>query len=165
MTRYFEDIRIGEQASLGDHRFTAEEIVSFAERFDPQPFHLDEQAAAESHFGGLVASGWHTAAVWMRLMVSHWQRQIEAEAYAPGERRPRLGVSPGIRALKWQTPVRVGDTISYSTRVTGKEELTSRPQWGLVISRNEGVNQDGREVLTFLSQVFVERRTVAGQQP
>ena len=76
--RFFEDINVGERIELGHHRFTAEEIKAFAARFDPQPFHLDEAAAARSSFGALCASGWHTASIWMRLLVDHWQRDDEA---------------------------------------------------------------------------------------
>jgi acyl dehydratase len=163
MSRFFEDIRIGEQMRLGTHVFTREEIVRFARRFDPQPFHLDEGAAAAGPFGGLIASGWHTGAVWVRLMVEHRQRGAEAEATTPGTHRARHGPSPGLRELKWLVPVRPGDTISYSTRVTGKIDLASRPGWGIVVSRNEGVNQNGETVLSFLGEVFVERRAPPAQ--
>ena len=76
--KFFEDIAVGERIELGRHIFTADAIKAFARRFDPQPFHLDEAAAARSHFGALVASGWHTAAIWMRLMVEHQRREDEA---------------------------------------------------------------------------------------
>ncbi|VAW16098.1 MaoC-like dehydratase [hydrothermal vent metagenome] len=158
MSKFFEDMRIGEQAVLGSHTFTEEQIITFARRYDPQPFHTDTETAGRSFYGGLIASGWHSAAICMRLWVGYIQAQQEAAALAPGERQPRLGPSPGIRALAWRLPVRAGDTISYSTRVTEKTELRSRPQWGLVVSRFTGVNQHGREAISYEGQVFVERR-------
>ena len=158
MSKYFEDMRIGEQAFLGGHTFTSEEIIAFARRYDPQRFHIDAEDAADSFYGGLIASGWHSASVCMRLWVSHIQAQQKTAALAPGERQPRLGPSPGIKALRWHLPVRAGDTISYSTRVTEKTELRSRPQWGLVLSRFTGVNQHGLQAISYSGQVFVERR-------
>ena len=159
MSGFFEDIRIGEQTLLGSHLFTREDIIRFAKLYDPQPFHIDEAAAEASQFGGLIASGWHTGSVWIRLMVEHRQRSTEGQAAALGEHRPRIGPSPGLRDMRWTTPVRPGDTISYSTRVAEKIDLASRPNWGIVVSRNEGVNQNGEMVLSFLGEVFVERRS------
>jgi acyl dehydratase len=154
---YFEDLEIGARNEIGSHRFTAEEIKAFAERYDPQPFHLDEDAAARSHFGGLVASGWHTAAMWMRLAVDRRKRDAEA-ARARGEPVAALGPSPGFRELKWLLPVRAGDTITYATEVVDKRVSASRPGWGLMYVLNTGTNQDGKLVLSFLSTAFVERR-------
>jgi acyl dehydratase len=82
---YFDDLQVGERAELGNHTFAAEEIKSYARRFDPQPFHLDEAAAANSHFGALCASGWHTAAMWMRHSVAHWRRRDEQAGGADGQ--------------------------------------------------------------------------------
>jgi acyl dehydratase len=158
VSQFFEDIRIGEQVALGSHVFMPDEIVRFAKRFDPQPFHLSEEGGRASHFGGLVASGWHTAAVFIRLRVEQLNRQRGAEPPPPGERAPRYGPSPGFRDLKWLKPVHAGDTIAYSSRVVEKVELASRPNWGLVSSRAEAVNQRGETVMTLLGQVFVERR-------
>jgi hypothetical protein len=108
---YFEDLRIGTRAEVGSHTFTADEIRAFAREFDPQPFHLDEEAAAGSHFGALCASGWHTAAVCLRHVVLARQRQ-QAELRRRGEPVARIGPSPGLRDLKWPRPVYVGDTIA-----------------------------------------------------
>ena len=102
--KFFEDIRVGEVSELGRHTFTAEDIKAFAARFDPQPFHLDEAAAARSHFGRLCASGWHTACVWMRLMIAYRRREDE-ELRARGEAVGRLGPSPGFRDLAGLPPV------------------------------------------------------------
>jgi acyl dehydratase len=155
--KFWEDIEVGERIVLGPHTFTADGIKDFARRFDPQPFHLDEAAAARSHFGALVASGWHTASLWMRLMVDHERADSEARL-ARGEAVATLGPSPGFRELKWLKPVYVGDTVSYFTEVLDKRASASRPQWGLISIRNSGVNQKGEEVISFISAAFVVRR-------
>jgi acyl dehydratase len=156
--RFFEDIRVGESTELGRHTFTAEDIKAFAARFDPQPFHLDEAAAARSHFGRLCASGWHTACVWMRLLIDYRRREDE-ERRARGEAVAQLGPSPGFRELKWLKPVYAGDTICYGTEVVETRVLNSRPAWGLMLVRNTGINQHGEPVISFISSVFVERRS------
>ena len=158
--KYFEDIEIGEREELGSHTFGADEIRRFASAFDPQPFHMDEAAAANSHFGGLVASGWHTAAVWMRLMVRYRERLLR-DAAASGAPLPRLGPSPGFDALKWLKPVHAGETITFSSQVIAKKELSRRPEWGLVTSLNEGRNAGGEVVFAFTGHVLVERRAAA----
>jgi acyl dehydratase len=155
--KFWEDIAVGERAETGRYTFTTASIKGFARRFDPQPFHLDEAAAARSHFGALCASGWHTASVWMRLMVEYQRREDEARR-ARGEATAALGPSPGFRELKWLKPVYVGDTITYSTEVIEKRASNSRPDWGLMWIRNNGVNQKGEPVISFVSAVFVERR-------
>ena len=108
--KFFEDIRVGETSEIGSHTFTAEDIKTFAERFDPQPFHLDDAAAARSHFGRLCASGWHTACVWMRLLIDRRRREDD-ERRARGEPVAQLGPSPGFRDLQWLKPVYAGDTV------------------------------------------------------
>ena len=162
--KFFEDIRVGEVSDLGRHTFTAEDIKAFAARFDPQPFHLDEAAAARSHFGRLCASGWHTACVWMRLMIAYRRREDE-ELRARGEAVGRLGPSPGFRDLEWLKPVYVGDTVSYGTEVVEMRPLASRPGWGMIFVRNTGVNQRGEPVISFISSAFVERREREPQSP
>ena len=158
--KFFEDIAVGDKIELGRHTFTAEAIKAFATRFDPQPFHLDEAAAARSHFGALCASGWHTAAMWMQLMVEHHRRDDEARR-SRGEPIAALGPSPGFRELKWVRPVYVGDTISYATEILDTRASASRPQWGLMTIRNTGVNQKGEPVISFISVAFVARRSAA----
>ena len=155
--KFWEDIVLGERVELGSHIFTADDIKSFARRFDPQLFHLDEAAAARSHFGALCASGWHTASIWMRLMVEHYKRE-DAARRARGEPVAVLGPSPGFRELKWLKPVYVGDTIAYATEVVEKRASKSRPEWGLISIRNSGANQKGEPVITFVSTAFVMRR-------
>jgi acyl dehydratase len=154
----FEDILIGAPAEvLGARTFGADEIVAFARAFDPQLFHLDEEAARKSHFGGLCASGWHTGAAWMRAMVDHRER-CRIAALEAGARPARMGASPGFVGLVWSRPVYAGDTITWTTRAVDKRETRSRPDWGLVFTRNEGVNQHGETVFGFDGRVFWERR-------
>ena len=159
MSVFFEDVRLGAQAEIGSHTFTADDIIRFASAWDPQPFHIDEAAAAESYFGGLIASGWHTASIAMRLWVDHLDAERAAAMPAPGERQPQPGPSPGFREMKWPRPVRAGDTLRYSNRVIDKVELQSRPRWGLVRRRFSGVNQRGDEAISFVGQAFTERRS------
>ena len=154
---YFEDLVIGETEELGSHTFTPEDIVGFARQFDPQPFHVDAEAAKSSLFGALCASGWHTASVWMKRMVGYRDR-TRTDALARGERPARLGPSPGFSNLKWVKPVYAGDTIAYRSTVTAKRASASRPGWGLVFHHNTGTNQDGEEVFAFDGMVFWERR-------
>jgi acyl dehydratase len=156
MSLYFEDQKVGAMAAIGAHTFTRESIIAFALLYDPQPFHLSEEAARASIFGGLIASGWHTASVCMRLMID-WRDRIRAERAALGEPLPQLGLSPGFRDMRWAAPVRAGDTIVYSTRIEQLRE-TKRPQWGVVTSRNIGVNQHGVEAFAFTSAVLWRRR-------
>jgi acyl dehydratase len=146
---------------LGRHTFTAEEIKIFAARFDPQPFHLDESAAAHSHFGKLCASGWHTVCVWMRLLIVCGRREDD-ERRARGEMVARLGPSPGFRDLKWLKPVHAGDTVRYASEVLETRSLGKHPRWGIIFLYNTGVNQHGEPVISFFSSVFVER---SGAEP
>jgi len=155
--KYFEDIRVGDKSTVGRHTFTADAIKAFATRFDPQPFHVDEAAAARSHFGALVASGWHTVAMWMRLVTEHRDREDD-ELRARGEPVAQLGPSPGFRDLKWPKPVYAGDTITYATEVIETRPSNSRPRWGLMTIHNTGANQAGEPVLSFVCTLFVERR-------
>ena len=139
---------------LGEHTFEADEIVAFARAFDPQPFHVDPEEGARSHFGGLVASGWHTAAMWMSLLVAQRKRAVE-EATSQGLTVPRYGPSPGFTDLRWLKPVRVGDTIRYATRLVDKRPSATRPGWGLIFTHNTGHNQAGDKVFEFKGSGFV----------
>jgi acyl dehydratase len=153
--RWFEDVVVGGQRALGSIAFPADEIVAFARSFDPQLFHMDAEAAKASAFGGLCASGWHTAAVWMMLTVEARKRTLPPPA---GVAMPRLGTSPGVRNLSWKKPVYAGDVLSYSSTVTDKRQSQSRPGWGLVFHHNSATNQQGEEVFSFDGCVFWERR-------
>ena len=154
---YFEDIQVGDVYAIGRHTFTAAEIKAFAQRFDPQAFHLDEAAAERSHFGALCASGWHTAVAWMRLMVAYRRRMSDAMR-TRGEPVAAIGPALGFRDLKWLKAVYVGDTVDYRSEVIGKRVSGSRAGKGLVSYRSSGVNQNGELVLSFESTTFVERR-------
>jgi len=156
--RYFEDMRVGERTELGSHTFTADEIKTFARRYDPQRFHLDEVAAAQSHFGALCASGWHTTAVYMRRFVDAERREA-ARLRAAGETPAKDGPSPGIRELQWVRPVYAGDTISFAREVKELRETTGRPGWGLMVALNTGTNQNGELVLSFVGAKFAEKRS------
>lgn len=155
--KFFEDIQIGEVFELGRHSFGVDEIKAFARRFDPQLFHVDEDAAARSHFGALCASGWHTAVVWMRLMVD-FRRGLAETAQARGEPVASIGPALGFRELNWLKPVFTGDTIDYASEVVELRISESRPGFGLMTIRSTGVNQNGEPVISFLSTTFVERR-------
>jgi acyl dehydratase len=155
--KFWDDIAVGDKTELGRFTFTTDNIKAFARRFDPQAFHLDEAAGAKSHFGALCASGWHTASIWMRMMVDHEVRDNAAKR-ARGEPVATLGPSPGFRELKWLKPVYVGDTLTYATEVLEKRPSASRPQWGLITIRNTGVNQKGEMAISFTSVAFIERR-------
>jgi acyl dehydratase len=156
MSLFFEDLRIGAETQLGAHVFTKEAIIAFAILYDPQPFHLSEEAGRASIYGSLIASGWQTASVCMRLIVEQRERQ-RATGAARGESLPKIGVSPGVRDLRWPAAVRPGDRIVYSGRIESLTE-TKRPQWGLVTRRTFGVNQSGVEVLSMIGAVLWERR-------
>ena len=158
--KFLEDAPVGEPTELGSHTFTADDIKKFARRYDPQPFHLDEAAAARSHFGALCASGWHTAATWMRLMVQYQERYAAAQR-ARGEAVAELGPSPGFREMKWLRPVYAGDTIKYSTEIIDKRVSNSRPGWGIITIHNIGVNQKGEPVISFISVVFLQSRATS----
>jgi acyl dehydratase len=156
---YFEDIAVGERTMVGRHTFTAGEIKAFAIRFDPQPFHVDEAAAESSHFGRLTASGWHSAVVWMRMMVAERRRRADAAQHR-GESVAAMGPALGLRDLKWLKPVYVDDTITYESEVIETRLSESRPNLGLLTVRSTGVNQRGELVISFVSTTFVARRPV-----
>ena len=158
--RYFEDIRIGDRSELGSHHFTAEVIKTFAARFDPQRFHVDEAEAERSHFGKLCASGWHTAFIWMRTLVDYRRRDADARR-SRGEPVAKTGPSPGFRDMKWLKPVFAGDTIVFATEVLEMRPSNSRPEWGILRVHNTGTNQNGDLVISFVSTSFVERRSAA----
>lgn len=150
---FFEDVAIGETTDLGEHLFTAEDIVRFARAYDPQSFHVDPEAAKTSHFGALCASGWHTAAVWMKLMVAHRRRHGE-----DGGAQGAVGPSPGFEDLKWSRPVYAGEVIRYRSTVHAKRPLQSRPGWGLVQTLNEGFNEKGEKAFSFIGAALVRKR-------
>lgn len=145
MTRWFENITIGEAFPLGSHTFTAEEIIGFATLYDPQYFHIDPEAAKHSHFGGLVASGWHTVSVGHRRMVDALEAE-EQRLRGLGEEPGVSGPSPGVNRMEFKAPVRPGDTVTYTLKVTGKRPSNSIPGWGLLFNSLDAVNQRGELV-------------------
>lgn len=157
--RFFEEMEIGARREVGSFTFTAEAIKKFAAQFDPQPFHLDEEAGRKSLFGGLAASGWHVGSVCMKLLVADAQRQMK-EAAARGEEVAVWGPSPGFRELRWIRPVLAGETISFSSVVEAKRTSEKRPGWGIVQARSSGINQRGEQVYSLLATAFVPLRNV-----
>ena len=155
---FFEDIEVGRRRELGSFTFTAELIKTFAAQFDPQRFHLDEEAGRQSLFGGLAASGWHVGSVLMKLLVADGQRQA-SEAVARGEKIAVWGPSPGFRELRWIKPVLANDTISFASEVYSLRTSEKRPEWGILQARNTGANQRGEPVFSILATAFVPRRS------
>ena len=145
-TYTFEDFQPGQIFRLGTYEMTATEIVEFAKRYDPQPFHTDPVAAEASPFGGLIASGWHTASVFMRLYV---------DAVLTGS---SSAGSPGIEQLRWLEPVRPGDVLTGSFGVESVQPSSRRPQRGTVFFRGEMTNQNGVTVLTMQGRGYFGRR-------
>ncbi|HYZ15575.1 MAG TPA: MaoC family dehydratase, partial [Candidatus Acidoferrum sp.] len=144
--RYLEDFVPGSSAEFGSALVTEDEIRSFAERYDPQPFHVDPQAAAASPYGGLIASGWQTAAIAMRMVVDHF---IDGET--------SLG-SPGIGALRWRLPVRPGDELRVRARVIESRPSESKPDRGITTLEVEVVNQNGEIVMSMENWIAIVRR-------
>jgi len=133
---YFEDFKVGETVEMGRRLVDKDEVVAFAKDFDPQPFHVDEEAARKSFFGGLIASGWHTVAMVMRMMCDSYLLDSAS-----------LG-SPGVDNVKWLKPVRPGDTIRAMRTVLEARASKSKPEVGIVKSRWEVYNQDDELVMT-----------------
>ena len=151
--RWFEDYADGESFEFGDHLVTEEEIVEFARRYDPQPFHLDHAAAAATHFGGLVGSGWMSCAIMMRMLCDHY--------ISP---RSSMG-SPGIEQVRWLVPVRPGDRLRARVVVLKTRASQSRPDRGLVSARQELINQHGAIVMTVTGNGFYRKRPPAPPSP
>ena len=143
---YFEDVKVGDTERFGRYEVTREEIIEYARQFDPQPFHLDEEAAKASPFGGLIASGWHTGAMLIRMLNDH--------------SIPRAATTGalGFDDLKWVKPVRPGDILSVETRVLEKAESRSRPEIGVVKVESRVSSQDGELKMSLVSIVLYRRR-------
>ncbi|MGR9498105.1 MaoC family dehydratase [Rhizobium leguminosarum] len=151
--RMSELYTVGEKAEVGSYTFTEENIIRFATRYDPQRFHVDKEAAKDTLFGGLCASGWHTTAAWMRTFLAFWERQSAALAQK-GLTSPNLGPSPGFQKLQWLRPVFAGDVVTYSVAFLSSRPLASRPGWHLNTILCEGVNQNSDPVIRFESGVL-----------
>lgn len=148
---YYEDIEIGVVRRFGNKAVTREEVVEFAEKYDPQPFHLDDDAAAKTHFGRLSASGWHTGAMAMRMMVDNMKDHEQAG----------LG-SPGVEDLRWLKPVYPGDTLRCESEVLEKRRSASRPEMGLFKSVLTVFNQHDEPVMSMRSTGLIRVRDEAG---
>lgn len=134
--RFFEDFRPGEVLEFGDYLVTEEEIVDFAKRYDPQPFHVDPDAAGKSIYGGLIASGWLTGSIVMRLLVDHFISPVSS-----------MG-SPGVDEIRWTKPVRPGDRLKLRVTVVETRRSQSKPDRGIVQVQEEAINQDGETVMS-----------------
>lgn len=149
--QYFEDIEVGKKTSFGSYAVTRDEVIAFASKYDPQPFHLDDEAAANTHFGRLSASGWHTCAMVMSMVVANMKS---------GEGHAGLG-SPGVDELRWLRPVYPGDTLRCETEVIEKTPSRSRPEMGSFRSRMTVFNQDETPVMSFTSIGLIATRPKA----
>lgn len=144
--RYFEDLEVGETREFGEYHVTEDEIIDFAEKYDPQPFHIDKEAAKESAFGELVASGWHTAAMCMRMLVDGFLHE-----YATMGGR-------GVDELRWKNPVKPGDTLHVRTEILDKRPSESVPKRGYMRFSMEAVNQNDEVVISWVELPMIERR-------
>ena len=146
---------IGVTVALGSHRFEPEAIKAFARKYDPQPFHIDEIAAKNSVFGGLCASGWHTAATWMKYNLATRMETEGRRWEGPGP-LPVFGPSPGFKNLKWLKPVYAGETVSFTRTGVSHRPIISRPGWRLLTIRADAFDSTGEKVLEFESAVLVQ---------
>ena len=144
---YFEDLEVGKETLFGSYDVTREEVLDFARKYDPQPFHLSDEAAAKTYFGRLSASGWHTCAMTMAVIARH---VVEEEQAGLG--------SPGIDELRWLKPVYPGDTLTVRGRIVEKTPSRSKPGIGSFRTTTTVTNQDDVPVLTFTSIVLIRRR-------
>ncbi len=151
---YFEDFTLGEKQVLGSYEFTEENILTFARVYDPQPFHVDKEAAARSPYGGIIASGWHTAAVWMKLMHEYRRAALAAGAAQTQDNY----VSPGVRDIRWLRPVRPGTVLTYTHESVAKLDWPSRPEYGLIEGKNEARDKNGDLFYSFVNRVLIARR-------
>jgi acyl dehydratase len=145
--RYFEELEVGSETDFGSYEVTREEVIEFAGKYDPQPFHLSDEAAAKTHFGRIAASGWHTAAMTMAVIARH----------VVADQQAGLG-SPGIDELRWLKPVYPGDTLHVRGRILEKTPSRSRPDMGSFRTETVVTNQDGVAVMRYTSIVLMRRR-------
>ena len=148
---FYEDLVIGMTRSFGGYEVTREEVLEFAAKYDPQPFHLSEEAAAQTHFGKISASGWHTCSMTMRMMVDNMMNEKSAG----------LG-SPGVDQLRWIKPVYPGDTLRCETEIIEKRRSASRPEMGIFKSRIRTFNQKDEMVLEMVSNALMRTRDPGG---
>ena len=144
---YFEDLVVGQETYVGSYEVMREEVIEFARKYDPQPFHLSDEAAAKTHFGRLAASGWHTCAMAMAVIARH---VVETQQAGLG--------SPGVDELRWLKPVYPGDTLHVSSTIVETRPSQSKPDIGSFRSETVVTNQDEVRVLRFTSIVLMRRR-------
>ena len=144
---YWEDLEVGTATEFGSYDVTREEVHEFARKYDPQPFHISDEAAAKTHFGRIAASGWHTAAMTMRVIVDALSKQPQAG----------LG-SPGVDELRWLRPVYPGDTLTMRGVIVDKTPSRSKAEIGTIRTQTTVTNQDGVDVMRFTSIVMMQRR-------
>src|SRR5947208_13824533 len=144
---YFEDLEVGAETYFGSYEVTREEVLEFAGKYDPQPFHLSDEEAAKTHFGRMSATGWHTAAMTMAVIAR----------YVGEHEQAGLG-SPGIDELRWKKPVYPGDTLHVRGKIIEKTQSRSRPEMGSFRTETTVTNQDDQTVMTFQSIVLIRRR-------
>jgi acyl dehydratase len=144
---YFEDLVVGSETEFGSYDVTREEVLEFARKYDPQPFHLSDEAAAKTHFGRLAASGWHTTAMTMAVLARYSVKHEQAG----------LG-SPGIDELRWKKPVYPGDTLTVRGKIVEKTPSRSKPEIGSFRTETTVSNQNDEVVMTFTSIVLMRRR-------
>ena len=147
---YFEDLELGVETYYGSYAVTREEVLEFAHKYDPQPFHVSDEAAARTHFGRIAASGWHTAAMTMAVIARY---VVEHEQAGLG--------SPGIDDLRWKKPVYPGDTLHVRGTVVEKKPSRSKPEMGSFRTDTIVTNQDDQPVMSFTSIVLIRRRPEA----
>ena len=147
---YFEDLELGAETYYGSYEVTREEVLEFARKYDPQPFHLWDEEAAKTHFGRIAASGWHTAAMTMAVIARYVVQHEQAG----------LG-SPGIDDLRWKRPVYPGDTLHVRGTIVEKTPSRSRPEMGSFRTDTVVTNQDDQPVMSFTSIVLIRRRPEA----
>ncbi|NML06089.1 MaoC family dehydratase [Sphingomonas sp. G-3-2-10] len=144
---YFEDIDVGTKTSFGRYEVTREEVLAFAEKYDPQPFHLSDEAAAKTHFGRLAASGWHTCSMTMAMVVENMKANPSAG----------LGAA-GVDELRWLKPVFPGDVLRVETEVLEKRASSSRPDMGSFLNQTTVFNQNDEPVMRFTARALMGRR-------
>ncbi len=144
--RYFEDYEIGQEFTAGPYEVTAEEIIDFATKYDPQYFHTDPEAAKDSVYGGLIASGWHSCGIAMRLMLEAYLKDHVGQG------------SPGVEEIRWKLPVRPGDRLTLHSRIIDMRPSASREDRGIVQGAHSLRNQDGQEVMSYVGTGFYGRR-------
>ncbi|UVK40951.1 MaoC family dehydratase [Mesorhizobium sp. AR10] len=149
-----EFFHIGVTVTLGSHKFEPEAIKAFARKYDPQVFHVDEEAAKKSVFGGLCASGWHTAATWMKQNLETGM-ETEGISWAGPGPLPEFGPSPGFKNLKWLKPVYAGETVTFTRTALAHRPMVSRAGWRVLSLRAEAFDSTGEKVIEFESAVLV----------